>query len=143
MARYEFWTHGAYVAVEFPSRALEIRRAGWGTLIRQAANSVNWFHIALPTPSIIDGDDVRVREARLRASVNENARVDLIHYRTDGNPLILSRSVMLTDREINEAFQGPDTVMNGGLTLSVHVAFLTGTPDGTVIFRAAGATFLT
>jgi hypothetical protein len=141
-ANYEFWTHGVNTIVEFPSRATEIRHAGWGTLVRQAANTDNWFHIALPSPRIImDDEHVFIREIRLRAEVNENARVDYIHSRRDGE-LFFSQEVMFTDRTIDEVFQvDPNRPVQGGITLAIHIMFLTGTPIGQAIFRSAGALF--
>jgi hypothetical protein len=142
MARYEFWTHGVNTAVEFPSRAAEIRRAGWGTLVRQPANTDNWFHIALPTAKVVNNESALMREIHLKAEVNENARIDMIHCRDDGK-LAFSRAVSFTDRVVDQVFQSADFPMSGGLALCIHIDFLTGTPMGQVIFRSAGAAFLT
>lgn len=142
MARHEYWTHGVDTIVEFPDRATEILHAGWGTRVRQAANTDNWFHIALPSAKIINSETAIMREIRLRAEVNENARVDLIHFRDDGKR-VFSQAVSFTDRTIDHVFQRADLPIEGGLTLCIHIAFLTGTPIGQVIFRSAGAAFLT
>lgn len=142
MARHEYWTHGVDTIVEFPDRATEIRHAGWGTRVRQAANTDNWFHIALPSAKVINTKNAIMREVHLRAEVNENARVDLIHFRNDGN-LVFSKDVSFTDRAIDQVFQRADLPLEGALTLCVHVTFLTGAPIGQVIIRSAGAAFLT
>ena len=142
MARYELWTHGVDVVVEFPGVPAEVRRAGWGTLVKQAQNTVNWFHFALPSASVIDSSDAFIRAVRLRADVNENARVDILHFRADGKSPILARAVSFTDRTIDETFQTADTPFTGGLVLSVHVSFLTGQPVGAVTFRSAGVVVL-
>ncbi len=142
MARHEYWTHGVDTIVEFPNRAAEIRHAGWGTRIRQAENTDNWFHIALPSAKVINNKSAIMREVRLRAEVNENARLDLIHFRDDGR-LVFSKEVSFTDTTIDQVFQRADLPLEGGLTMCVHIAFLTGAPLGQVIFRSAGAAFLT
>jgi hypothetical protein len=92
---------------------------------------------------MLDSEDGFIREVRLRASVNENARVDAVHFRVDGNTPVLARTVSYTDRTINETFQTADTRFSGGLVLSVHVSFLTGQPIGTITFRSAGVVILT
>lgn len=142
MARYELWTHGVNTIVEYPDRTTEIRHAGWGTLVRQAAKSDNWFHIPVPSAKIINSRSAIMREIRVRADVNENARIDLIHFRDDGD-LVFAKSVSFTDRSVDEVFQRADLLIKGGVTLCVHITFLTGCPTGTVIFRSAGAAFLT
>lgn len=141
MARFDFWTHGADTIVEFPEQTQLIRHTGWGTLIRQPANTNNWFHIAIPTPTVLEDDiSVFLQYVRLRAEVNENARIDLIHFRDGGN-LIYSENVMLTDQIVDRQFDNPNQQMGGGLVIAVHVQFLTGSPIGQIIFRGAGARF--
>jgi hypothetical protein len=140
VGRQEFWTHGVDATVEYPARAQEIRHAGFGTVVKQSAGTENWIHIAVPSAAGGD-EDAFLRAMRLRATVNENARIDRIHVELDGS-LISSRTVSLTDREIDETYQTADTPVTGGLVLCVHVAFLTGTPIGTITLRSAGATIL-
>jgi hypothetical protein len=141
MARHELWTHGVNTIVEFPSRTTEIRHAGWGTLVSQVQNTDNWFHIPMPSLKMIDNKNAIMREIRLKAEVNENARVDLVHIRED-RALIFSRVVSFTDTAIDEVFQRADFPIQGGVTLCIHISFLTGSPIGTAIFRSAGAAFL-
>lgn len=141
MARYDFWTHGSAIAVEFPNRTQEIRPAGWGTLVRQAPNTQNWFHFAIPTPTVLESDgSITLKYARLRAHVNENARIAEVHFRDDGRK-ISGTGTMWTDQNVNERIECPDTEIEGGLCLCVRVEFLTGDPTGQVIFRGAGARF--
>lgn len=143
MARCEYWTHGVETVVEFPKYAIEIRHAGWGTRIRQLPDTTNWLHLALPSANAMDGERVFIREARLRAKVNENCRIDTIHLRMDGGRPILSRTVSLTDRTIDEEFQIPDTRFSGGgLVVSIHVQFLTGEPLGEIVLQSGGVTLL-
>jgi hypothetical protein len=145
MARHEYWTHGVGVIVEFADTPVEVRRAGWGMRVRQRSGTENWFHFALPSPAVMNSEGGLIREAFLRAEVNENARLDAVHFRVDGNrPLrLITQGLPYTDRIIDENFQTPDTRFRGGLVLSVHLSFLTGEPLGTVTFRSAGVAVLT
>lgn len=142
MARHELWTHGAGTVVEIPGSTTSVRHVGWGTQVTQAANTANWFHLVIPAITTFDGNDTAVRQVRLRATVNENARIDTLHCRVDGGPVFFSRSVSFTDRIVNEAFQTNDTRLGGGLVMSVHVTFLSGQPIGSVTFNGAGAVVL-
>ena len=141
MVTYEFWTHGVDTVVEFPNRAAEVRHAGWGTLIRQAAGTDNWFHIAIPSAKIIN-NPAKMREIRLRAEVNECARIDLIHFRDDGK-LIFSKAVSFTNGIVDEVFQSDDLPIEGGISLCIHVTFLSGSCLGHIMVRSAGGAFLT
>lgn len=58
------WIHGTAVGIEYPGRIFDggpntprnhPRRAGWGTDVRQRANSFNWFHFAIPTQGAAAG----------------------------------------------------------------------------------------
>lgn len=149
MARYEFWTHGVNVKIEYPDRIVgmtvderaEPRRSGWGTLVHQKENTTNWFHFAIPTPVIIDNQEAELRFIRLRAEINENARIDTIHFRHD-NRIIYSQEVNITNRSVDETFQSPRTVIRRGLALCIHISFLPGDTRGMVIFKGAGGAFL-
>ena len=142
MTRYEFWAHGVETVVEFPDRTAEVRHAGWGTLIRQAAGTDNWFHIAIPSAKIIDNSVTKMCEIRLRAEVNENAQIDLIHFRDDGK-LIFSQAVNFMNQNVDEVFPSDDLPIEGGISLCIHVRFLSGSRLGYIIVKSAGGAFLT
>lgn len=142
-ARYDFWTHGVNTIVEFPERASLIQHAGWGTLVQQSANAErpdNWFHIAIPSPTILDDDEtVFLSYADLRAEVNENARIDRVHFR-ENEALVHDESISLTAQVVNQRFDLGKRI-RGGVVIAVHVDFLTGSPIGEIKFRGAGARF--
>ena len=148
MAQYEFWTHGVNVQIEYPDRiagrteeeAAEPRRSGWGTLVYQKENTTNWFHFAIPTPVIMNNQEANLRFIRLRAEINETARIDMIHFRHD-NRIILSREVNISNRSVDETIQSPKTLIRRSLALCVHISFLSGDTRGMVIFKGAGGAF--
>lgn len=144
--RFDFWTHGVATILEFPELAKLIQyRTDVGTVVEQDANTEGWFHIPLTTPTVME-DDVSIffRLFALKAKVNDNAKVDLIHVRR-GTDLIFNQSVAFVGKTIDQAFDIPDTIMSNvpqaGLALSIHVQFLTGTPRGRIEFQGAGAVF--
>ena len=148
MALYEFWTHGVNVQIEYPDNIVgmtgdecaEPRRSGWGTLVHQKENTTNWFHFAIPTPSLINNQEATLRFIRLRAEINETARIDRIHFRHD-NRIMLSREVNITNCSVDETIQSPKTIIRRSLALCVHISFLFGDVRGMVIFKGAGGAF--
>jgi Family of unknown function (DUF6623) len=149
MARYEFWTHGVNVQIEYPDNIVGItgdecaepRRSGWGTLVHQKENTANWFHFAIPTPALISNQEVTLRSIRLRAEINETARIDTIHFRHD-NRVIFTKEVNITNCSVDETFQSSGAIIRRGLALCVHISFLPGDTRGMVIFKGAGASFV-
>jgi len=149
MEQYEFWTHGVNVHIEYPDRIVgmtgdrrgEPRRSGWGTLVHQKENTTNWFHFAIPTPVIINNQEVTLSFIRFRAEINESARIDMIHFRHD-NRIIFSQEVNITNRSVDETFQSPGTMIRKGLALCIQISFLPGDDRGMVIFKGAGGSFL-
>ena len=140
---YEFWTHGVATILESPELARLVLHRGFGTLVEQEANTEAWFHIPIPSPTIFgDHDRVYLERVGLRAKMNENARVNVIHVRI-GQDLAFARNVSFTDRSIAETFnlgRGP-RVSGAGVTMCVHVQFLTGPPRGQIEFHGAGGNF--
>jgi len=156
MSRYDLWTHGVNTVVEFPDRAVDIRHAGWGTLVEQEAGgpSDNWFHIPLPTPTVLDSDtEVALVNVAIRADANENARIRQIDVRELGD-LVHRADVDLAGPNIQHTlhiggeFNAPllasgaaPRQINFALAVCMRVDFLTGVPTGRIIFRGAGARF--
>ncbi len=148
MSKYEFWTHGVDIQIEYLDRIVgetgdersEPRRSGWGTLVYQKENTTNWFHFAIPTPVKINNQESNLLFIRLRAEINENARIDMIHFRHD-NRIFFSQEVNITNGSADETFPIPGTIIRRGLALCVHVSFLPGNVRGMVIFKSAGVAF--
>ena len=144
--RFDFWTHGVTTVLESPELARRVEHKGnIGTAVEQEANTSAWFHLPLTTPTVIE-DDVAIylRRFGLKATVNDNAKIDLLHLRS-GTRLVWSRDVSYVGRVIDETFDvEPDITTGGataGLVLCVHVQFLSGAPRGRVEFHGAGGHF--
>jgi hypothetical protein len=147
-ARYDTWTHGVAAVLESPELAkLVMHRGDLGTVVEQEAGTSAWFHIPFATPTVqADDRTIYIREFRLFAKVNDNAKVDRIHLRKC-TELIYSKDVSYVGTTIDELFNCTDTLTNrgefigAGITLCVHVQFLSGDPRGRVEFYGAGARF--
>jgi len=148
MPRYEFWVHGVDVQIEYPENIVgptgdgpaHPRRSGWGMLVYQKANTSNWFHFAIPTPTLVLDQEVNLSYIGLRAEINETARIDTIHVR-HGNHILLTQAVDISNGSVDETFPCPKTSIRDGVALCVHISFLPGDARGMVIFKGAGAFF--
>jgi hypothetical protein len=74
MALHQSWVHGnAFAPPEFPAAGLyevdNVRwtditglRKGWGSFWLGQPGQSNWFHVAIPTPTIVEGARVRLQQ---------------------------------------------------------------------------------
>jgi hypothetical protein len=82
MYHCDFWTHGVNVEAEHAdNRGLTILRTGFGAKVRQNRGTSNWFHLAIPSLSLLDGKDVYSMYTLLRVDVNNDAVIKKIHIR--------------------------------------------------------------
>lgn len=147
MARSDLWTHGINTILESPELATVQRRSDIGTVVEQDGGTSAWFHVPIPTPSVLDGDtSVSLRRIMLAFTLNRNAKLERIHVRR-GKDLVVNLSVSLTNIMINNIFECPDAPTlvgassGAGMTISLFVHFLPGAPRGRFEMHNAGAMF--
>jgi hypothetical protein len=144
--RFDFWTHGVATILESPQLARRVEHKGnIGTAVEQSASTSAWFHIPITTPTVLEDDtSIYLRRFGLKATVNDNAKIDHLHLRS-GTNLVWSREVSYVGRVVDETYDiTPDIHTGGsraGLVLCVHVQFLSGEPRGRVEFHGAGGHF--
>jgi hypothetical protein len=154
--RYDFWTHGAAVQIEYPDRILDggpgqaagvPRRAGYGTVVRQEEGTDNWFHFAIPTPTWLDSDRAVHLDAFLRAKLNRVAYIRHIHvWAGRPKPVRRADNLELRGPDVNYTLNLPDwEVKRGGIAICVNVQFgaetTTSTDLGMAHFIGAGVRF--
>ncbi len=59
------WIHGNAVVVEHPEHLIVLDRRGWGTECQLQRGTKSWFHIAIPTPIIINDQRLHLVRAFL------------------------------------------------------------------------------
>lgn len=150
---FTFWTHGVSVVPEYTKEYtghdlnLYMRRAGWGTQIRQARGTSNWFHFAIPSATKLDNDDVDRYHAWLRGSINNHAIITRVRFHEASSrrnaPVVFdSGPLNIIGRELDEDYNLPDRISVGPLVMSVNVEFRgTATEFGEVLFTGAGTRF--
>ena len=148
---FQFWTHGVSVVPEYTKEytghdnGLYMRRAGWGTQIKQKKGSSNWFHFAIPSATKLDDDNVSHYHAWLRVRVNNDAAMDRVHVREAPGPqsnsslIYDSGAINITGQDNTFSYNLPDNKCKGPLVMCIHVKF-EGT-KGEIVFAGAGGWF--
>ena len=63
---HAMWIHGHSLHIEYPDRMESARRHGSAITLIGQANSRNWFHLAIPTPVIVDDKRLDLDSVMLR-----------------------------------------------------------------------------
>ncbi len=147
---FKFSTHGVTVFPEYSSHytnisnGLYMRRAGWGTQVKQKKGTSNWFHIPLTTASALDGDIAKINNVSFRAAVNNQAVIKKVHVsmmhqspKDQSRMMLVNQDVNFTGVDDLFGFSFPKIMVDGGILISVFVEFEE--IRGQVIFKTASA----
>ncbi len=149
-ASWDFWTHGVNIQIENQVQGLTVSRRGWGTRIAQPANTTNWFHFVIPTPTQIDDEtDVRLRSVWLKVYLGFETIIKTVHVRVGKRRVLEDKKVHTGDVNqggvLYQQFDLPEEGVYlkgiaGGVVVSVEVEFKKG-DDLWVTFEGAAARF--
>ncbi len=148
MGDYIFWTHGVGAEVEHTdgSLGLHIQRTGFGAKIRQDRGTSNWFHLGVPTPTLLDGAHAFQFSAFLRVDVNNDAVIKKVHVRKSivrspgySSKVYDSGDINITGQVTSRSFKLPPGRITGPLVVCVYVEFEG--DDGEIRLIGAGALF--
>ncbi len=141
------WVHGTIVEAENPN--IRPLRTGGGAQFGGTSQELNWFHIPITTPVILD--DVRPELGKILVLYNATGcTVKAVHvydgptkvWARDGLNLTGDHSLNI-ETEINSwkiGDPGPTIPILFGLGISVGVEFRI--DPGNILFTSAGADFL-
>jgi len=73
-----FWTHGTAFQVEDPGLINITQRVGWGTSFQGKSGAFTWFHISIPTPTMLGDRHVSVEKIYVLHKV-QGARIRNVH----------------------------------------------------------------
>ncbi len=76
---HAMWIHGHIMQIEYPERLDLERRYGFFVQVRGKPFTGNWFHFAVPTPVIVDGERLRVGSVLLRFRTGPGATIVAVH----------------------------------------------------------------
>ena len=85
---HAMWIHGHSIRVEYPDRMDSTVRRGYYARLDGKAGTRNWFHLAIPTPVIVEDNRLRIDSVMLRFRTS-GATVTAVHV-YDGESKIAS-----------------------------------------------------
>lgn len=136
------WIHGHAMEVEFPDRIAHEQRAGFYYRLDGRAGTENWFHIAIPTPAVVNDQHLKIGSVLLRYRTAGGAVLTAVHV-YDGDALIahfdgLANHPETFVMERHEIAGSPQ--IRSALGLSISVRFPTA--GARIEVAAAGGDFL-
>ncbi len=144
------WVHGSSVQMEREGYFISKRRTGYGAHFN--THGKEWFHFAIPTPVILDGQRASLKKIFVFYKTEGAAKITAVHvYDGGGKPFKkfdnLSHSgdhSTGVDKD-NSWVITPVHSMGFGLGISVLVNFGAATTSGVpgILFVTAGADFVT
>ena len=137
------WIHGVNIQVEWPWRLQWIRRPGHGTHLTGKPGTTNWFHFAIPTPVIGDGNRYKLDSVMLRFTTGSVASIVRHIHVYDGEKMIaIHNNVNLTGSHGFERFTVPNKPkIYWGVGISIGVEFLNVSQSREMWFISAGGDF--
>ncbi len=139
---HAMWTHGHSMQIEYPEKINWVQRKGFSIKVQaKGAGQFNWFHFAIPTPVIVEGNRLTVGSVLIRFRSAGGAFVKAVHV-YDGETKIASKSLNLnpTQWHVERVDVPSHPEVMWGLGISVQVDF---GPDAREIeFSSAGCDFL-
>jgi hypothetical protein len=142
--------HGNIVQAEYPLDIDEVSRKGWGTTFWGKESTVNWFHIPLTVPNMVDGGRPKLTKVFFYFHNTSRSPITAVHI-YDGPKVIKAYDNLrlagdharVLDRS-NSFTVDPPMEVAFGLGLSVKVEFPAApeqTPPRWILFTTAGAEF--
>jgi hypothetical protein len=142
-----FWVHGVNVQMEREGYFISKRRYGFGAKFN--THGGEWFHFAIPTPVILDGQRSSLKKVFVFYKTEGTAKITAIHVYDAGKKIKAFDNLSLSgdhSRKIDQYNSWSFTqTIYFGLGISVHVDFgekRKGSVPG-IMFTTAGADFTT
>ncbi len=142
---HAMWAHGADLHVEVDANVESIRRYGFFTRVVGKPSTTNWYHFAIPTPVITNGNRLAFARAMLRfVSGGTAAVVRDVHVYDGSSRISAHQAVNLSGNQPFAVFGVPHKPeVFWGAGISVGVTTGTGTAaQRRIDFISAGTDFL-
>lgn len=120
---HAMWVHGTDVHVELDANVESITRFGFFTRIVGKPNTTNWYHFAVPTPVIVNGNRLAFARAMLRfVTGGTNAVVRDVHIYDGSARIAVHQAVNLSGSQPFAVFglaHKPDVFWGAGISIGV------------------------
>ena len=129
-SKFVSWVHGSSMQVEYPNRITSVRHTGPFVRIEGSAGQNTWVHLPVPTPTVVNGANMRVGAALVSFRTRANAKVhEVIVY--DGELRIAEHTGLdLRENHLDARFDVPGNPQAGqGINITLGVSFADTAPD--------------
>ena len=148
MAKHAFWIHGHAFQPQREGYFLNKVRVGCGAVFK--THGAEWFHVAIPTPVILQNTDSKLKKFFVLYQTSGTAKLTAVHIwdgisKIAGFDKIAYSGDHSTKLDKYNSWNVNPVHIKFGLGISVHVEFgppsKIGVPE--ITFATAGAEFLT
>lgn len=138
------WIHGHSMHIEYPDRLVSEWRAGFYIRVEGNSGSKNWFHFAIPTPVIVNGNRLKVGSVMLRFKTGSaDASVKHVHVYDGEKKIAQHNNLNLHGENMFKRFDVPGhPPVKWGLGISIGVGFGVESMSHQMEFTSAGCDFL-
>lgn len=120
---HAMWAHGTDLHVELDANVESITRYGFFTRVIGKPNTTNWYHFAIPTPVIVDGNRLAFARAMLRLVTGGTTAVVRDVHVYDGSSRIVAHQAVNLSGSLPFAVFGvphkPDVFWGSGISIGV------------------------
>jgi len=122
---YSSWIHGHSMKIEYPDRLASQLRTGFCIRVEGKPGTDNWFHFAIPTPTIISGNKLKAGSVMLRfRTLSTDALVKSVHVYDGENKIAQHDSINFYGDRLFERFDVPKhPAVQWGVGISIGVGF--------------------
>lgn len=136
---HAMWIHGHSIRVEYPDRMDNTHRMGYYVRLDGQANTSNWFHLAIPTAVIVEGNRLRIDSVLLRFR-SSGATVTNVHVYDGENKIASHDGLSLNPGDFaSDRFDVPgEPEIRWGLGISFRGEFGSGSRRRIEVSSAGG-----
>lgn len=141
---HAMWIHGVQMQVENPGAFSSVTPTGWGMQVDGREGQGSSVHFAIPTPVIIDDQNLRIGSVMLQfTTASEGAVVRHVSINDGGHQVAHYANVNLSGPVGWRRFDVPaHPQARLGVVICVYVEFIGAALDHRMTFEAAGCDFL-
>lgn len=142
---HAMWVHGHNMQIEYPDRLESVWRAGMYIRVEGKPGLSNWFHFAIPTPVIVNGNRLRADSVMVRFRTGSaDAFVKAIHIYDGEKKIAAHDNLGLAPNKWEwPRFDVPSNPkIRWGVGISIGVGFGVEMMSHRMEFSSAGCDFL-
>lgn len=137
------WTHGNSMQIEYPECLDSIYRKACSIQVQGKAGTSNFFHFAIPSPTIVDSESMEIAAVFLRfRTASADTYIQEVYLYDGEEKFAEFKQLSLAPEEFcTKRFDPPLYKMEYGLGVSLYVVFGEEALSNIMEFSSAGCNF--